>query len=47
MKIKLPTLAKHFLMLKKDKVYRDENKSVLIESSKLINELNDLGLTKT
>lgn len=46
MKIKLPALAKHFLMLKKDRAYRDENKSVLIESSKLINEINNFHLIK-
>jgi TrmH family RNA methyltransferase len=46
MKIKLPLLAKHFLQLKKDKTYRDENQSVLIESSKLIKELNEKKLVK-
>ncbi len=46
MKIKLPAMAKHFLQLKKSRTYRDENQSVLIESSKLIKELNEKKLIR-
>jgi TrmH family RNA methyltransferase len=46
MKNKIQEILKHYLLLKKDKVFCTEKQSLLIESSKLINELKDLGIIK-